>query len=48
MGRSMALRVLQDLSVFDHITAKGRLTSAELAETVNADRTLLGSCHRIR
>jgi hypothetical protein len=44
----MAVRVLQDLSVFDHITAKVRITSAELAEMVKADRTLLGSCRRIR
>jgi hypothetical protein len=44
----MAMRVLQDLSVFDHITTKGRITSAELAEMVKVDRTLLGSCHRIR
>lgn len=47
MGRFMAVRVLQDLSVFDHIAAKGRMTSAELAEMVKADRTLLGSCLHI-
>lgn len=42
MGRFMAMRVLHELSIFDHITARGRVTSRELAELSKADQALLG------
>lgn len=41
----MAMRVLQDLSIFDQIAAKGRVTSKELARLSQADQTLIGTFH---
>lgn len=44
MGRFMAMRVLQDLSVFTIIAEKGRITSEKLADATKADQTLIGNC----
>lgn len=38
----MAMRVLQNLSVFEQIAAKGRVTSRELADSSKADQRLIG------
>ena len=38
----MCMRVLVELGVFNHIVEKGKVTSAELAETTKADKVLLG------